>query len=138
MARASRSSPPISGSRWVASRSGWTCTPSSCRPASRSRRPTGEATDRAVRRREGTPIDVDRIEEALRLVEADQLGEAAKQLGPLVKGKRFTRPSRMNAEAVEVDEVKAWLREAIADPSSPDSRFMVERAYYKLRTQAQA
>jgi hypothetical protein len=55
-----------------------------------------------------------------------------------VRGKRFTRPSRMNAESVEVDEVKAWLRDAIADPSSPDSRFMVERAYYKLRTQAQA
>lgn len=98
------------------------------------------ATDRGgpVRRREGTPIDVDRIEEALKLVEADQLADAAQLLGPLVRGKRFTRPSRMNAEAVEVDEVKAWLREAIADPSSPDSRFMVERAYYKLRTQATA
>jgi hypothetical protein len=53
----------------------------------------------------------------------------------MVKGKRFTRPSRLNAEAVEVDELTAWLRAAIADPSSSDSRFMVERAYYKLRTQ---
>ncbi len=53
-----------------------------------------------------------------------------------MRGKRFTRQGRMNAESVEVDEVKGWLREAIADPSSPDSRFMVERAYYKLRTQA--
>ena len=57
-------------------------------------------------------------------------------LAPLVRGKRFTRPSRLNAESVEVDEVKAWLRIAIADPDSPDSLFMVERAYYKLRTQA--
>jgi hypothetical protein len=56
----------------------------------------------------------------------------------MVKGKRFTRPSRLNAEAVEVDELKAWLQAAIADPSSPDSRFMVERAYYKLRTQRTA
>ncbi len=56
----------------------------------------------------------------------------------MVKGKRFTRPSRLNAEAVEVDELKAWLKSAIADPSSPDSRFMVERAYYKLRTQRTA
>ncbi|MDQ3210145.1 MAG: hypothetical protein M3Q20_03045 [Actinomycetota bacterium] len=56
----------------------------------------------------------------------------------MMRGKRCTRPSRMNAEAVEVDEVKGWLREAIADPSSADSRFMVERAYYKLRTLATA
>ena len=30
-------------------------------------------------------------------------------LAPLVRGKRFTRPSRLNAESVEVDEVKAYL-----------------------------
>jgi len=87
---------------------------------------------------EGTAIDVDKIAEALRLVEHDQLGEAAQLLGGMIRSKRFTRPSRMNAESVEVDEVKAWLREAIADPSSGDSRFMVERAYYKLRTLAPA
>jgi len=49
------------------------------------------------------------------MVEAGQLAEAAQLLGPLVRGKRFTRPSRMNAESVEVDEVKAWLRDAIAE-----------------------
>ena len=56
----------------------------------------------------------------------------------MVRGKRFTRPSRLNAESVEVDEVKGWLREALADPTSADSKFMVERAYYKLRTLATA
>ena len=56
----------------------------------------------------------------------------------MMRGKRFTRPSRRNAESVEVDEVKGWLREALADPTSADSKFMVERAYYKLRTLAPA
>jgi hypothetical protein len=74
----------------------------------------------------------------LRLVDEDHLAEAATLLAPLVKGKRFLRPSRLNADSVEVDEVKGWLREAIADPTSPDSRFMVERAYYKLCSQQPA
>lgn len=86
----------------------------------------------------GPDIDVERIREALHLVEEDRLNEAASALGPLVKGKRFTRASRMNPEAEEIDEVKAWLAEIIADPSSPDARFLVERAYYKLRTQRPA
>jgi hypothetical protein len=34
--------------------------------------------------------------------------------------------------------VKGWLRTAIADPSSDDARFYVDRAYYKLRTQRPA
>ncbi|HEY6566016.1 MAG TPA: hypothetical protein VI341_00740 [Actinomycetota bacterium] len=55
-----------------------------------------------------------------------------------MKRKRQTRAGRMNAEAMEVDELKGWLRDAIADPDSPDSVFMVERAYYKLRTQRPA
>ncbi len=74
----------------------------------------------------------------MHLVEEDRLNEAASLLGPLVKGKRFTRPSRMSPEAEEIDEVKSWLAEVIADPSSPDARFLVERSYYKLRTQRPA
>ena len=31
--------------------------------------------------------------------------------------------------------MKAWLREVASDPSGADARFMVERAYYKLRSQ---
>jgi hypothetical protein len=83
---------------------------------------------------EGPPADGDRVSEALRLVEANELGDAATLLGPLFRAKRHIRASHLNAEPTEVDEVKGWLRAAIADPGSEDSRFMVERAYYKLRT----
>ena len=55
-------------------------------------------------------------------------------LAPIVRGKRFTRPSRVLAEPLEVSEVEGWLRMAIDDPGSDDARFYVERAYYKLRT----
>jgi hypothetical protein len=80
----------------------------------------------------------DRISEALQLVEAGELGQAADTLGPLIRGKRHIRASNLNAEQDEVDEVMGWLRAALADPGSSDSRFFVERAYYKLRTQRQA
>jgi hypothetical protein len=83
----------------------------------------------------GWTIDADKIQEVLALVEADRLGEAARLLGPLVRGKRFIRGGRSAPEADEIDEVKAWLREAIADPNSTGSRFLVERSYYKLRSQ---
>jgi hypothetical protein len=85
-----------------------------------------------------TPIDVDRLQETLVLIDQGELGEAVKLLAPLVKSKRHTRPSRVNAEQLEVDEVKGWLLTAIADPSSDDARFYVDRAYYKLRTQRPA
>ncbi|MGH2539200.1 MAG: hypothetical protein ACRDGK_01615 [Actinomycetota bacterium] len=44
----------------------------------------------------------------------------------------------MNPEAEEIDEVKAWLSDVIADPDSADARFLIERSYYKLRTQRPA
>ena len=88
--------------------------------------------------REGADIDVGRVRDALQLVEQGRLTDAASALGPLVRAKRFTRPSRMNPEAEEIDEVKAWLAEVIADPDSADARFLIERSYYKLRTQRPA
>ena len=78
------------------------------------------------------------MRDALQLVEQGRLTDAASALGPLVRAKRFTRPSRMNPEAEEIDEVKAWLAEVIADPDSADARFLIERSYYKLRTQRPA
>ncbi len=84
------------------------------------------------------PLDVVRLQEALDMIEAGNLGDAAQQLAPLVRAKRFTRPSRINPEALEVDEVKGWLQSAIDDPAGEDARFYVERAYYKLRTQRSA
>ncbi len=80
----------------------------------------------------------DRIAEALRLVDAGDLAEAAVVLGPMIRSKRHIRASNLNAEQDEVDELRGWLAEALADPDSADSKFLVERAYYKLRTQRQA
>jgi hypothetical protein len=76
----------------------------------------------------------ERIARALALVDANELGEAAALLGPLFRSKRHIRASHLNAEATEVEEVKRWLTAALADPDSSDSLFLVERAYYKLRT----
>jgi hypothetical protein len=84
------------------------------------------------------PLDVVRLKEALELIESGKLGEAADKIAPLVRAKRFTRPSRINPEALEVDEVKGWIQTAIDDPAGEDARFYVERAYYKLRTQRSA
>jgi hypothetical protein len=45
----------------------------------------------------------------------------------------FMRPSGRIAGPLEIDEVTDWLRSVLADPTSEDARFYVERAYYKLR-----
>ena len=81
-----------------------------------------------------TPLDAVRLREVLALVDRDELQGAMELLAPVVRGKRFTRASRMLAEPLEVSEVKGWLRAAIDDPGSDDARFYVDRAYYKLRT----
>jgi len=80
-------------------------------------------------------MDGERIREVLRLLDADELAGAAAALGPLVGRKRPVRGGRATPESEEVDEVKAWLRAVISDPTAADARFMVERAYYKLRSQ---
>ena len=80
------------------------------------------------------PLDADRIRRALELIEQGQLGDAMEMLAPIVRAKRFTRPSRVLAEPLEVSAVEGWLRSAIDDPGSDDARYYVERAYYKLRT----
>jgi hypothetical protein len=80
------------------------------------------------------PIDAGRLREALQLIEHGQLGEAMELIGPIVRSKRYTRPSHLMAEPLEVSEVEGWLRVAIEAPASDDARFYVERAYYKLRT----
>jgi hypothetical protein len=80
------------------------------------------------------PLDADRILKALTQIEHDQLNDAMETLAPIVRGKRYTRPSRVLAEPLEVSEVEEWLQAAIDDPASDDARFYVERAYYKLRT----
>jgi hypothetical protein len=79
-------------------------------------------------------LDADRLRKALTLVEQDQLTEAMKLIGPIVRSKRFTRPSSVMAEPLEVSEVRGWLQGAIDDPAGDDARYYVERAYYKLRT----
>ena len=79
-------------------------------------------------------LDVARLGEALELIDAGRLREAMETLAPIVRGKRFTRPSKVLAEPLEVAEVEGWLRTAIEDPTAEDARFYVERAYYKLRT----
>ena len=71
----------------------------------------------------------------MQLIEAGDLTQAANRLGPMVSGKRSIRGGRSTPEAEEIDEVKAWLREVASDPSGADAHFMVERAYYKLRSQ---
>lgn len=81
-----------------------------------------------------TPLDADRLREVLALVDRDDLQAAMELLAPVVRGKRFTRASRVIAEPLEVSEVKGWLQAAIEDPASDDARFYVDRAYYKLRT----
>lgn len=83
----------------------------------------------------GRPTDDARIREALRLLDADELAAAAAQLAPMVGRKRPVRGGRATPEAEEVDEVRTWLRSLAADPGTADARFMVERAYYKLRSQ---
>lgn len=82
--------------------------------------------------RERTLIDVERIQQALHLVETDQLSEAAQLLSPLVRGKRMVRVRRSASEPEEMDEVKTWLRQVALDPDSSSSSFLVERCYYKL------
>jgi hypothetical protein len=79
------------------------------------------------------PLDVDRLSRALSLVEEGDVEGAIQQLGPMVSRRRFTRPSGRIAERLEIDEVADWLRSVLADPTSEDARFYVERAYYKLR-----
>jgi hypothetical protein len=83
----------------------------------------------------GKGLDGARIREVLRLLDADELADAAASLAPLVGRKRPVRGGRATPEAEEIDEVKVWLRAVAADPDAADSRFMVERAYYKLRSQ---
>ena len=80
------------------------------------------------------PLDTDRLNQALALIEDGQLTGSMHVLAPVVRGKRFTKPSGAVAEPLEVDEVARWLRAAIDDPGSDDARFLVNRAYYKLRT----
>jgi hypothetical protein len=83
----------------------------------------------------GRVLDGPRIREVLRLLDEDELADAAASLAPLVGRKRPVRGGRATPETEEIDEVKAWLREVASDPSGADARFMVERAYYKLRSQ---
>ena len=80
-------------------------------------------------------MDGARIREVLRLLDADELASAAAALGPLVGRKHPVRGGRATPASEEVDEVKAWLRAVVSDPAAADARFMVERAYYKLRSQ---
>jgi hypothetical protein len=101
----------------------------------------GEAAGRACETRHrvrlsfvAAPLDVDRLTRALQLIEDGELNDAMKLLAPIVRGKRFTRPSQVHAEPLEVSEVEGWLKNAIEDPGSDDARFYVDRAYYKLRT----
>lgn len=83
----------------------------------------------------GRGPDAGRIRVALAHLDAGELAAAAAQLGPMVSRKRPVRGGRSTPESEEIDEVKTWLRTVEADPSATDARFMVERAYYKLRTQ---
>jgi hypothetical protein len=79
------------------------------------------------------PLDVDRVREALSLVEDGSLDEAAVRLAPLVSKRRLTRSSGRLAEPLELTEIEGYLRSALKDPAADDARFYVERAYYKLR-----
>jgi hypothetical protein len=78
-------------------------------------------------------LDADRLREALLSVQDGEVEEAIRQLAPMVSGRRFTRPSGRLAEPLEIAEITAWLTSAMADPTSEEARFQVERAYYKLR-----
>jgi hypothetical protein len=79
------------------------------------------------------PLDVDRVREALSLVEQGEVNGAVDLLKPLVPSRRSTRSSGRIPEPLEMSEVKVWLGSALADPTSDDARYFVERAYYKLR-----
>src|SRR5690242_14620707 len=79
------------------------------------------------------PLDVDRLSAALDRVGRGDVEGAIQNLAPMVSGRRFTRASGRLAEPLEIDEVTDWLTSALADPTSDDARFFVERAYYKLR-----
>ena len=83
----------------------------------------------------GRAIDERRIRETLRLLDAGELSDAAASLGPMVGRKRPVRAGRAAPEAEEIDEVRTWLRAVVAEPTAHDARFMIERAYYKLRSQ---
>lgn len=80
-------------------------------------------------------MDAAKIQLVLSLVEAGKLGEAAQLLSPMVSKKRLVRGGRATPELEEIDEVKEWLRKVLADPDATDARFLVERTYYKLRSQ---
>jgi hypothetical protein len=80
-------------------------------------------------------MDGAKIQQVLKLVEAGKLGEAAQLLSPMVGKKRLVRGGRATPELEEIDEVKQWLRKVLADPAATDARFLVERTYYKLRSQ---
>ncbi len=80
-------------------------------------------------------MDGAKIQQVLKLVEAGKLDEAARLLAPMVGKKRLVRGGRATPELEEIDEVKEWLRTVVADPDAADARFLVERTYYKLRSQ---
>ncbi|MBA3689948.1 MAG: hypothetical protein H0W82_00860 [Actinobacteria bacterium] len=80
-------------------------------------------------------MDGAKIQQVLKLVEAGKLDEAARLLAPMVGKKRLVRGGRATPELEEIDEVKEWLRTVVADPDATDARFLVERTYYKLRSQ---
>jgi hypothetical protein len=84
------------------------------------------------------PLDVDRVREALSLVERGEVNGAVDLLKPLVPARRSTRSSGRIPEPLEISEVKVWLGAVIEDPEADDARYYVERAYYKLRRYRQA
>lgn len=83
-------------------------------------------------------VKVDRVEAALAALQAGDLTEAARLLGPMVRGKRHVRASTASAAQEEVDEVERWLQRIIADPSAEEAPGLVTRSYYKLRSQMPA
>ncbi len=83
-------------------------------------------------------VKVEQVQAALSSLQAGDLAEAARLLGPMVPSKRHVRASTASAAPEEVDEVERWLKQIIANPSDDEAAGLLTRSYYKLRSQMPA
>lgn len=83
-------------------------------------------------------VKVEQVRAALTCLQAGDLAEAARLLGPMVPGKRHVRASTATAAPEEVEEVERWLERIVADPTDAEARDLLTRSYYKLRSQMPA
>jgi hypothetical protein len=83
-------------------------------------------------------VKVEQVQAALASLQAGDLTEAARLLGPMVPSKRHVRAASSTAAPEEVAEVERWLKRIVADPTDAEAGDLLTRSYYKLRSQMPA